>query len=139
MTATADDIIGACESEWDAHKADCSGFVNAVAARLQVPLHGMANDIVNAISRLPWSRLPDGAEAAKSAAAGRFVVAGIKGSDQAEPSQHGHVVVIVRGELARGRYPTAYWGQLGDVGRKAATINFAWNSQDRDRVIYAAV
>jgi hypothetical protein len=85
MTATAEDIIAACESEWDEHKADCSGFVNAVAARLHVPLHGMANNIVTAISQPPWSRLPDGVEAAKSAAAGRFVVAGLQGSAQAAP------------------------------------------------------
>ena len=94
MTATADDIIAVCESVWDEHKADCSGFVNAVAARLQVPLHGMANDIVNAISQPPWSRLPDGVEAAKSAAAGRVVVGGLKGGDQAKPAEHGHVVVV---------------------------------------------
>ena len=139
MNASADDIVHACESEWEAHKADCSGFVNAVAARLRVPLHGMANDIVDAISKQPWSRLPDGVEAARSAAAGRFVVAGLKGSDQTEPSQHGHVVVVVRGELAHEKYPTAYWGRLGAVGSKAQTINFAWNSRDRDNVIYAAI
>jgi len=139
MNASADDIVLACESEWEAHKADCSGFVNAVAARLQVPLHGMANDIVDAISKQPWSRLPDGVEAGRSAAAGRFVVAGLKGSDQGEPSQHGHVVVVVRGELAHEKYPTAYWGRLGAVGSKAQTINFAWNSQDRDKVIYATI
>jgi hypothetical protein len=139
MTATADDIIAACESEWDEHKADCSGFANAVAARLHVPLHGMANNIVTAISQPPWSRLPDGVEAAKSAAAGRFVVAGLQGSAQAAPSQHGHVVVVVKGDLAHGKYPTAYWGRLGSVGSKAQTINFAWNQQDRDKVIYAAM
>jgi hypothetical protein len=139
MNASADEIVQACESEWEAHKADCSGFVNAVAARLRVPLHGMANDIVDAISKQPWSRLPDGVEAARSAAAGRFVVAGLKGSDQAEPSPHGHVVVVVRGDLAREKYPTAYWGRLGAVGSKAQTINFAWNSQDRDKVVYAAI
>ena len=138
MTATAEEIISACESEWDEHKADCSGFVKAVAARLHVPLHGMANDIVNAVSQPPWSQLSDGVAAEASAAAGRFVVAGLRGSDQAHPSEHGHIVVIVRGTLDRGRYPTAYWGQLGGIGRKAATINFAWNPQDRDRVIYAA-
>jgi len=51
MNASADDIVHACESEWEAHKADCSGFVSAVAAHLQVPLHGMANDIVDVISK----------------------------------------------------------------------------------------
>lgn len=139
MNAGAADIVLACESEWEAHKADCSSFVNAVAARLQVPPHGMANDIADAISKQPWSRLPDGVEAGRSAAAGRFVVAGLKGSDRAEPSRHGHVVVVVRGELAHEKYPTAYWGRPGAVGSKAQTINFARNSQDRDKVIYATI
>jgi hypothetical protein len=138
MAMTADEIIHACESEWEAHKADCSGFVKAVAARLQVPLRGMANDIVDAISRQPWERLPDGAAAGAGAAAGRFVIAGLKGSDQAEPSAHGHVVVVVKGDLAHGQYPTAYWGRLGAVGSKAKTVNWAWNRRDRDKVVYAA-
>ena len=138
MTATAEEIISACESDWEAHKDDCSGFVKAVAAHFQIPLKGMANDIVNAISMPPWSRLADGVEAAKSATAGRFVVAGLKGGDQARPAEHGHVVVVVRGELAHEKYPTAYWGRLGSVGSKAETINFAWNQQDRDKVICAA-
>jgi len=47
--------------------------------------------------------------------------------------------VVVHGELAHEKYPTAYWGRLGAVGSKAQTINFAWNSQDRDKVIYAAI
>lgn len=72
MTMTADDIIHACESEWEAHKDDCSGFVKAVAGRLHVPrIHGMANDIVDVISgppgnacrtaRQPGRALPPGA------------------------------------------------------------------------------
>ena len=35
-----------CEQEWEAHKADCSGFVKAVAQRLGVVLNGQANDIM---------------------------------------------------------------------------------------------
>lgn len=139
MPATAQDIIDACEAEWDLHKADCSGFVKAVAARLQIPLHGLANDIVAAISQPPWLRLADGVAAERAAADGRFVVAGLRGSDQAKPSEHGHVVVVVKGELAHGLYPPAYWGRLGGVGSKDTTINFAWNRTDRDKVIYAAL
>lgn len=139
MPVTAEDILAACEAEWEAHKADCSGFVKAVAARLQIPLHGLANDIVATISQPPWLRLADGVQAEKAAAGGRFVVAGMRGSDQAAPAEHGHVVVVVKGEpLAHDRYPFAYWGRLGSVGRKNETLNFAWNPQDRDRIVYAA-
>jgi len=139
MPLSAEDIISACEAEWEAHKGDCSGFVKAVAARLQVQLHGLANDIVATISQPPWLRLADGVQAEKAAADGRFVVAGMRGSDQTRPAEHGHVVVVVKGELAHDRYPSAYWGKLGDIGKKNKTLNHAWNRQDRDRIIYAAL
>lgn len=38
---------------------------------------------------------------------------------------HGHVVVVVPGTLAHGRYPSAWWGSLG-------------GSPGRDHVSYAA-
>jgi hypothetical protein len=139
MPLSAEDIVNACEAEWEAHKADCSGFVKAVAARLQIRLQGLANDIVAEISQPPWLHLADGIQAEKAAADGRFVIAGMRGSDQAAPAEHGHVVVVVKGELAHGLYPAAYWGRLGSVGSKNKTLNFAWNRQDRDRIIYAAL
>jgi hypothetical protein len=139
MPLSAEDIVNACEAEWEAHKADCSGFVKAVAARLQIRLQGLANDIVAEISQPPWLHLADGIQAEKAAADGRFVIAGMRGSDQAAPAEHGHVVVVVKGELAHDRYPPAYWGRLGSVGSKNQTLNFAWNRQDRDRIIYAAL
>jgi len=118
-----------CEEEWQAHKADCSGFLKAVAARFGLVLHGLANDIIDYVAA-NWSRAPDGATAAQKAAAGKFVVAGLK----AQP--HGHVVIVVPGPLNRGKYPTAYWGTLGGVGRKNDTINWAWDQTDRDKVGY---
>ncbi|HUL05716.1 MAG TPA: hypothetical protein VLV76_05245 [Candidatus Acidoferrum sp.] len=139
MPLSAEDIVRACEAEWEAHKDDCSGFVKAVAARLQIQLRGLANDIVAEISQPPWLRLADGIQAERAAADGRFVIAGMRGSDQAAPAEHGHVVVVVRGELARDRYPPAYWGRLGGVGSRNKTLNFAWNPQDRDRIVYAAL
>src|SRR6202034_2574503 len=105
---TAQDIIDACEAEWDAHQSDCSGFAKAVAARLGVTLTGMANDIVGEIAQAP------------------------------DPA-HGHVVVVVQGPLAHGLYPTAYWGQLGGVGKKDMTLNWAWTAGDRDNVVYGVI
>lgn len=136
---TAQDIINACEAEWDAHKSDCSGFVKAVAARLGVTLTGLADDIVDEIQQSPWHAIADGPGAAASAANGNFVVAGLKGADQVNPDPHGHVVVVVQGPLARDLYPTAYWGRLGGVGEKDTTLNFAWRDGDRDNLAYAAV
>jgi hypothetical protein len=49
------------------------------------------------------------------------------------------VVATAPGQsLAHGRYPFAYWGRLGGVGKENATINFAWRAEDRDNVSYAA-
>ena len=132
-------IIDACEAEWEAHKSDCSGFAKAVAGRFGVSLTGLANDIVDAIKTSPWSLLQDGVAAVASAESGALVLAGMKGSDQSVPNPHGHLVVVVRGGLAHGLYPTAYWGQLGGVGRKNTTLNWAWRAEDRDRLVYAAI
>ena len=136
---TPQDIIAACEAEWDAHKSDCSGFAKAVASRFGVALTGLANDIVDAIKTAPWSPLGDGVAAAASAGTGALVLAGMKGSDQTVPNPHGHLVVVVTGDLAHGLYPTAYWGQLGGVGKKATTLNWAWREGDRDRLVYATI
>jgi hypothetical protein len=138
--ATAQDIIDACEAEWDAHQSDCSGFAKAVAARLGVTLTGMANDIVGEIRQAPWTPVADGPTAAAQAAQGRFVVAGLNGADQQVPDPaHGHVVVVVQGPLAHGLYPTAYWGQLGGVGKKDMTLNWAWREGDRDKLVYGVI
>jgi hypothetical protein len=125
------DIKATCEKHWEAHKDDCSGFVKAVATDFNVTLSGQANDIVDQIQKSPWKILKDGKEADSEARAGKFVIAGLKD----EPN--GHVVIIVPGELAQGKYPTGYWGHLGSVGYKNTTINYSWNSTERDKVIYA--
>lgn len=138
MVVTASDVLAACESCWDEHKGDCSGFVRAVAKRVGIDLQGNADAIVDQLRQGPWTPLGDGAAACRAAERGLFVVGGLKGADQAKPSAHGHVVVVVPGPLAHEKYPSAYWGQLGGVGRKSVTLNFAWRKSDRDKVAYAA-
>jgi len=86
----------------------------------------------------PWVALADGPAALASAQAGKLVVAGLRGDEQASPNPHGHVVVVVDGPLDRNMYPSAYWGQLGGAGAECKTINWAWTVQDRDKVTYAA-
>jgi hypothetical protein len=130
-------IIEICEDEWPANKSDCSGFVKDVATALGVSLSGQANDIVEQISGPGWINLADGKAAKKAADEGRFVIAGLKGSDHETPSAHGHVVVVVSGPIVKEQYPTAYWGTLGGTGERAKTINWAWKSVDRDKVKYA--
>lgn len=133
-----DRVRDACEACFEAHKADCSGFARAVADRLSVTLQGLADQIVATLrTGQGWTPLPDGVAAAQSARAGKFVMAGLKGSEQAHPDPHGHVVVVVDGPLARNAYPSAYWGKLGGTGEKDTTINWAWVAADRDRITYA--
>ena len=135
----ADQVKAACEACFDAHEDDCSGFARAVAAQLGVPLAGLANAIVDTIDGGEgWTPLDDGVAAADAAENGKFVLGGLKGSDQATQSEHGHVVVVVGRPLAHGAYPSAYWGRLGGGGQKDRTVNFAWNTDDRDNVLYAA-
>jgi hypothetical protein len=134
-----DKVRDACEACFAAHQNDCSGFARAVAAQLGLPLQGLANAIVELIeSDGGWEPLADGVAAAEAAESGKFVIGGLRGSDQANPNPHGHVVVVVGGPLARNAYPSAYWGRLGGGGHRDTTVNFAWNSTDRDNVSYAA-
>jgi hypothetical protein len=123
-------VATTCESHWAAHASDCSGFVKAVAAEVGVTLTGQANDIVDAIQAFPWKTATGGLDAATKAEMGYLVVGGLK----AQPN--GHVVVVVPGTVKDGKYPTAYWGSLGGIGKKNMTINWSWADGDRDRVIY---
>ena len=136
--ATAQDIIDECENQFEAHKSECSGFVIAVANKFGIQLTGQADDIVTQIETAGWTVLSDGVDAKNKADAGLFVIAGLKSGDHNPPRTHGHVVVVVSGDLAYNKYPTGYWGTLGGTGRKNTTINYAWNASDRDNVIYSA-
>jgi hypothetical protein len=131
-------VKAACAKEFPAHTDDCSGFAKAVAACVGVTLTGLANDIVHTIRTAPgWRVLGDGPAAAASAKAGKLVIAGLRGDQQFHPDTNGHVVVVVDGPLAFGKYPTAWWGKLHATGTAGGTLNFAWIEQDRDRVTYA--
>lgn len=132
-------IIDACEDEWPANKSDCSSFVRDVAIAVGVNLSGQANDIVDQIRNgAGWTQLVDGMAAKRAADDGLFVVGGLKGDEQQSPSEHGHVVIVVSGPIAKDSYPTAYWGTLGDTGERAKTVNWAWKAADRDKVHYSS-
>jgi hypothetical protein len=134
-----DRVKNACEACFAANANDCSAFVRAVAAQLGVAVNGLANQIVDDIqSSANWTVLADGVEAERDAAAGKLVIGGLRGDEQAHPDPHGHIVVVVAGQpLNRGRYPFAYWGRLGGGGKRNTTINWAWTAADRDNVTYA--
>ncbi|MCB1129724.1 MAG: hypothetical protein KDN05_01250 [Verrucomicrobiae bacterium] len=113
--------------------------MKAVAGALGVnELEGNADDITATITGNGWRQLKDGVEAKEAADAGELVIGGLRGSEHNPPRSHGHVVVVVTGGLAQKKYPTAYWGSLGGIGKKNSTINFSWREGDRDNVHYAA-
>jgi len=130
-------VIDECESEWPANKSDCSGFVKDVALQFGVTLKGSANEIVDALHGAGWTALSNGKAAKEKADLGKLIVGGLRGDKQQNPSEHGHVVVVVSGPLAKEQYPTAYWGTLGGTGERAKTVNWAWRAVDRDNVFYA--
>ena len=126
-------IVTLCEKHWEKYKKDCSGYVKTVAGELGISLTGQANNIVDQIQKLPWKKLTSGFDANLQASSGALVIAGLK--DQ----PHGHVVIVVPGTLAHGKYPAAYWGSLGGVGKKNATLNWSWSKQDRDKIVYSCI
>lgn len=139
---SAQDIIDLCEANWDAHKFDCSGFVKAVAAALQISTFAPDDDANVIVDKLhattSWNALTpgDGVAAKAQADAGSFVIAGLKGADQISPDPRGHVVVVVTGPLdsTHHEYPTAYWGSLG--GRESPNPKLCLAGRRRDKVAY---
>jgi hypothetical protein len=74
-------IIDACETNWEAHKADCSGFVKAMALALAVKTFSAGDNADAIVDRLraasDWTPLDagDGAAArirAEAATSGEF-------------------------------------------------------------------
>jgi hypothetical protein len=140
MSGTPDNsrVVAACTACWEEHKSDCSGFVRAIAAQLGVVLTGNADAIVKTLrAGGAWRPIAGGVLAAQRAMAGKLVIAGLPGAEQADPDPNGHVVVVVGTPLAHDLYPSAWWGRLHGVGCTNKTLNYAWTTKDRDRVIYA--
>lgn len=138
LSSNAHRVVICCETHWLAHKSDCSGFVRAVANDLSISLAGNADEITEYLRNLP-DQTTDGATASHWAEQNKLVIAGLKGSDHLPRRQHGHVAIVVPGELAHQKYPIAYWGTLGSEGKKRTPLNWAWNHNDRDRIIFAAI
>jgi hypothetical protein len=139
----AQKVIDTCMSDWDANKDDCNKFVKAVAGDLgvSIPADSDADGIVDFLAGSgDWHELTagDGPGAKQAADSGAFVIGGLK-SDELVPSQdHGHVLVVLSGDLdpTHNQYPRASWGRLGGGGQKDSFVNFSFNSTSRDKVRY---
>jgi hypothetical protein len=137
-------VIAACTKHWPENSGDCSAFVKAVVAELNLgfTLSGRANDICDQITRAPWNRIGNGnasaAVAGLTAGEGRLVVAGL-----AAPG-NGHVAIVVDYRNAFDSYPpvdrdkaVAFWGKLHSVGQEYYRITKSWTTVDLERVYYA--
>ncbi|MCW3110384.1 MAG: hypothetical protein JWQ09_4890 [Segetibacter sp.] len=145
MNENAKKVIEACEANFEEFKSDCSGFVKAVVRSVaNTTLQGTADDIVDFLNHTNgWTVLSDGdGQAAKEKADnGWIVVGGMMNTELTPIRSHGHVVIVVTGDLDPGhkKYPTAFWGMFGGVGAKNKSLNFSFNRTDRDKVHYYAL
>ena len=144
--ASADQcIVDACKQAWEGsflpgtpNKDNCSGFVKAVAAQLGIPLPATADadGIASAVAGA-WKKVDSGEEAQRLAANGAFVLVLLKGKDHHPPRHHGHVGVVVAGELYRHKYPMMWGGSIGNAqSEDDKSVGEVWNRADRDSVQY---
>lgn len=139
MTEKKQEIIDACENNWEANKSDCNKFVRTVGAELGITIvQGNADSIIDSLTAPIWTSVADGIAAKQKADEGFFVIAGLKAAAHTPPRLNGHVAVVVFGPLdpTHNKYPTGYWGSLGSVGKKNSTLNYSWNASDRNNVKY---
>jgi len=128
---TPQQVIDACEANWETNKSNCSGFVKAVAASLGVTTFDAGDNADAIVNKLPsaagWTALTDLPTVEANAAAGWFIVAGLQTSGFNPPRNNGHVVVVVQGDDPNHPgFPMAYWGTLGAVGKENASIRYAF-------------
>jgi hypothetical protein len=139
LATTPNKIQAACIRLLPANAGDCSAFARAVCAELGVTLSGQANDIVAQLTAANgWTVIGSDSTAGKRAAeaAGKNLL--VVGAKINHPN--GHVVIVVPGQPERDKYPHAYWGKLNEPENAGydKTVNWAWNSADRDSVTYAS-
>jgi hypothetical protein len=103
-----------------------------------IAIVGTADELVDMFAALGthWAAItrPDGIQATKE---GNIVVAGLKSSEHSDGRTHGHVAVVVDGELYRGLYPKVWCGG-GTQGRSngSKSVGEVWSRNDRDNVKY---
>ena len=138
-------IAKACEKHWGAHYYNCSGFVRAVATEIDISYPPadwkQANPIIKHISAwetASWWKIGSPEKAGTLAEEGYFVLACLTSEDSKNPKDtNGHVVVVTSGYKPEHHiYPRGYWGTYLSVGKKNATMNWAFEKGDRDKVTY---
>jgi hypothetical protein len=142
----ADDalLIAACTDAWEkeyipgtVNKNNCSGFVKAVALKMNAKLPEERADGLIDYMKEKWSSVASALEAKNLAVKGTLVIGGLKSTEQKKLPTEGHVVVIVDGELYHSKYPKCWCGSTGHAqsqGDKSVGEVFA--TADRDKVAY---
>jgi len=125
--------IDAAQDESD----NCSGSVREAAELSHIPFtQGNANDQIKwlemEVKLGRWQKSQNGVEAQGWAEEGRFVVVGFPAK------RNGHVAVVVKGPLYKGKYPTVVGGAINPVARSEGnlTVGEVFNRSDRNKVTY---
>ena len=138
-------VVDACRKSWEeswlagtANANNCSGFFKSVARNLE--LSGVpdcqADGLVDFL-RKHWLAVKTGVEARQKVRDGHVVAAGLKAAFHAPRKDHGHIVVIVDGDLYHGRYPMCWGGSIGAAQSQGdLSVGEVWNRTDRDRIGY---
>lgn len=144
INAKAQQVIDACTEAYPDNQNACNYFAIAVAKQIGItPLTGRADDIVDQIRGADWTPLADGPAASAAAAAGKFVMAGMKsGKFSQQPTTEGHVAIVVVGPMNPGGWaPAGYWGSTSpDVAAKGGQglpISWCFRSADQASITYA--
>ncbi len=128
-------IVAACRKHYAPNKDDCSGFVRAVAAEFGYTLKGNADQIIGALEK-SWMNL-DRSKAIEAVKEGALVIAGLQAGAHTPPRNHGHVVVIIEGELYNEKYPLVWCGSIGSAQSNGTkSVGEIWRKIDRDAVLY---
>jgi hypothetical protein len=137
MNAFKETIRSTCVAAYETHKNNCSGFVNAVTTALGYPVSGTADNQLAQLTTSPdWEQINRTA-AITAVIGGSLVVAGLRSSEHNPPRSHGHVVIVVDGNLYRNLYPAVWGGSIGNAQSNCTkSVGEVWNTLDRDNVQY---
>jgi hypothetical protein len=145
MSNLSESFIAKCLESWDEefipgvkNQFNAAGFVKSVAKKTGVPIpeEFSADSILDYIS-LGWIRHETGSSAARQAAKGAFVLAGLKGKDHKPSRINGHIAIVIGGQLVQDKYPMVWSGGgtgLQSMGNRC--VADIWSFNDCDHVVY---
>jgi len=130
----------ACKEAYKNNETNCSGFLRDVCAQLNVTIDQGNADSIATFLESQWTKLGGHAAAKTAVDNEELVVAALKSSDSNKnpKPKHGHVAIVVPGELYRKIYPKVYCGGMSPLGRSQGdkSVGEIWATVDRDSVKY---